>query len=169
EAKGDIGAAVSKRFGYADVVSVIPGGPADKAGVEGTDIFEAIEGKSTRDMSIAEIHNLLAGQPGSTVTVSVVRPRRAEPQKIVITRDLVSIPPTTDKMMEDGIGYVKVDALTKGKAQEIATKVKALQKQGAKKLILDLRNTAEGEESEGVATANLFLNHGTITYVQGQK
>ncbi len=169
EAKGDIGAAVSKRFGYADVVAVIPGGPADKAGIEGTDIFEAIEGKSTRDMSIAEIRNMLAGQPGSNVSVSVVRPRRAEPQKIVITRDIVSIPPTTDKMMEDGIGYVKVDALTKGKAQEVATKVKALQKQGAKKLILDLRNTGDGEESEGVAVANLFLNHGTITYLQGQK
>jgi len=169
EAKGDIGAAVSKRFGYADVIAVIPGGPADKAGIEGTDIFEAIEGKSTRDMSIAEIRNMLAGQPGSNVTVSVVRPRRAEPQKIVITRDIVNIPPTTDKLLQDGIGYVKVDALTKGKAQEIANKVKALQKSGAKKLILDLRNTADGEESEGVATANLFLNHGTIAYVQGQK
>ncbi len=169
EAKGDIGAAVSKRFGYADVVAVIPGGPADKAGVEGTDIFEAIEGKSTRDMSIAEIRNMLAGQPGSTVTVSVVRPRRAEPQKMVITRDIVSIPPVADKVVGDGIGYIKVDTLTKGKAQEIASKIKSLQKSGAKKLILDLRDTAEGEESEGVATANLFLNHGTITYLQGQK
>lgn len=169
ESKGDIGAAISKRFGYADVVSVIPGGPADKAGVEGSDIFEAIEGKSTRDMSIAEIRNMLAGQPGSTVSVSVVRPRRAEPQKVVITRDLVSIPPVTDKVLDQTIGYVKVDALTKGKAQEIAGKVKSLQKSGVKKLILDLRNTAEGDESEGIATANLFLNHGTIAYVQGQK
>jgi carboxyl-terminal processing protease len=169
EAKGEIGAAVSKRFGYADVVAVIPGGPADKAGLEGTDILEAIEGKSTRDMSIAEIRNILAGQPGSNVTVSVVRPRRAEPQKVVITRDVVNIPPTSDKMMEDAIGYIKVDALTKGKTQEVANKVKALQKQGAKKLILDLRNTAAGDESEGISVANLFLNHGTITYVQGQK
>jgi carboxyl-terminal processing protease len=72
-------------------------------------------------------------------------------------------------MLEDGVGYVKVDALTKGKAQEIAAKVKSLEKSGAKKLVLDLRNTSDGEESEGVATANLFLNHGTITYLQGQK
>jgi carboxyl-terminal processing protease len=72
-------------------------------------------------------------------------------------------------MMEDGVGYVKVDALPKGKSQEIASKIKALQKQGARKLILDLRNVSEGEESEGIATANLFLNHGTITYLQGQK
>jgi carboxyl-terminal processing protease len=88
---------------------------------------------------------------------------------VVITRDVVSIPPVADKMLEDGIGYIKVDALTKGKAQEIASKIKSLEKSGAKKLVLDLRNTSDGEESEGIATANLFLNHGTITYLQGQK
>ena len=169
EAKGEIGATVSKRFGYADVVSVLPGSPAEKAGIEDTDIFESIEGRSTRDMSLPEIHSALAGTPGSTVNVSVVRARRAEPQKMTITRDVVSIPPISDKMLEDGIGYVKVDALTKGKAQEIAGKIKSLEKSGAKKLVLDLRNTSEGDESEGVAAANLFLNHGTITYLQGQK
>src|SRR5246127_4921196 len=168
DAKADIGAAVSKRFGYAAVISVIPGGPADKAGIEGADIFEAIEGHSTREMSLAEIRALLAGQPGSTLTVAVVRARRAEPQKVVITRDIVNVPPVTDKMGEEGIGEIQVDAFTKGKSQEVASKVKALQKSGAKKLILDLRNCAEGEESEGIATANLFLNHGTITYLQGQ-
>jgi carboxyl-terminal processing protease len=169
EAKGEIGATVSKRFGYADVVSVLPGSPAEKAGIEATDIFESIEGQSTRDMSLPEIRSLLSGTPGSTVNISVVRARRAEPQKVTITRDMVSIPPVSDKMLEDSIGYVKVDALTKGKAQEIAVKIKSLERSGAKKLVLDLRNTSEGEESEGVATANLFLNHGTITYLQGQK
>ena len=160
EGKADIGATVSKRFGYADVVAVIPGGPAEKAG---------IEGKSTHDMSLAEIHGLLYGDIGSTLTVAVVRPRKAEPQKIVITRDMVSIPPVTEKMLADNVGYIKVDAIPEGKSQEIANKIRDLQKQGAKKLILDLRNSASGAESEGIATANLFLDHGTITYLQGQK
>src|SRR5437667_1630682 len=168
-AKGDVGAAVSKRFGYGSVVSVIPGGPADKAGLQDTDILEAIEGKSTREMSLAQIHSLLSGEPGSTLNLSVVRARRAEPQKVVVTRDVVSIPPVKDKMLDDGIAQIRVDALTKGKSQELATKIKAVQKSGAKKLILDLRDCAEGDEAEGVATANLFLNHGTITYLQGQK
>jgi carboxyl-terminal processing protease len=167
--KAGIGATVSKRFGYAAVVSVIPGGPADKAGLVGSDIIEAIEGRSTRDMSLAEIRTVLVGEPGSTTTVSVVRPRRAEPQKIVITRDVVNVPAATEKLMADNVGYIKVDALTQGKALEIANKVKAVQKDGAKRLVLDLRNVSEGEESEGIATANLFLNHGTITYLQGQK
>ncbi len=169
EGKGDIGAVVSKRFGYAAVVAVLPGSPAEKAGIEATDIFEAIEGRSTRDMSLPEIRNLIAGAPGSTLNVEVVRARRAEPQKMSITRDIVGVPPVTEKMMDDGIGYLKVEALTKGKAQEIASKVKSLEKSGAKKILLDLRYCAEGDENEGIATANLFLNHGTITYLQGQK
>jgi carboxyl-terminal processing protease len=169
DGKANIGAAVSKRFGYAAVVAVIPGGPADKAGIESSDILESIENKSTRDLSLAEIHSMLAGEPGSTVTVAVVRPRRAEPQKIVITRDVITIPPVTDKMLADNVGYLKVDAFPEGKSQEIAAKIRNLQKQGARKLVFDLRNAASGEESEGIATANLFLDHGTITYLQGQK
>jgi carboxyl-terminal processing protease len=169
EGKAGIGAVVSKRFGYADVVSVLPGSPAEKAGIEATDIFESIEGASTRDMSLPEIRNLLSGAPGSTLNVQVVRARRAEPQKMVITRDVVNIPAVADKMMDSSIGYVKVEALTKGKSQEISAKVKSLEKSGAKKILLDLRNCAEGEETEGIAVANLFLNHGTITYLQGQK
>jgi carboxyl-terminal processing protease len=148
---------------------VLPGSPAEKAGIEATDIFESIEGRSTRDMSLPEIRNLISGAPGSTLNVQVVRARKAEPQKVVITRDIVSLPPVADKMMDDGIGYLKVEALTKGKAQELATKIKSLEKSGAKKILLDLRYCAEGDESEGVAAANLFLNHGTITYLQGQK
>jgi carboxyl-terminal processing protease len=101
--------------------------------------------------------------------VAVVRPRRAEPQKIVITRDVVAIPPVAEKMLADNVGYIQVDAFPEGKSQEIAGKIRDLQRQGAKKLVLDLRNSASGAESEGVATANLFLDHGTITYLQGQK
>jgi carboxyl-terminal processing protease len=167
--KAEIGAAVSKRFGYAAVIAVVPGGPADKAGLENGDIIEALEGKSTHEMSLAEINAMLSGQPGSNVTFAVVRARRAEPQKVTVTRALVTLPPVSDKVLEDGIGYVRPYTLTAGRAQEIAARIQGLQKEGARKFIVDLRDCALGEESEGVAVANLFLNHGMITYLQGQK
>ena len=169
DGKATIGATLSKRFGYAAVVSVIPGGPSDKAGMDSGDIIEAIEGKSTRDMSLAEIDGVLTGQPGSVINVSVVRPRKAAPVKTAITRDIVTEPPVGDKMLEDGIGYIKIDDFPKGRSQEVAAKLKTLDKSGAKKLVLDLRNSGDGDENEGIATANLFLNHGTISYLQGQK
>jgi carboxyl-terminal processing protease len=164
-----VGATISKRFGYAAVISVLPGGPADKAGLDDGDIIEAIEARSTREMSLAEVRSVLAGQPGSTVTLSVVRARRAEPQKLTITRDVAAIPPVSEKMLESSIGYIKADALPKGKSAEIAGKIKSLQHSGAKKLILDLRNCSDGDQTEGVAVANLFMSHGLIGYLQGQK
>lgn len=169
EGRANVGATISKRFGYADVVSVIPGGPADKAGVQPGDIIEAIEGKSTHEMSLATIEEEISGKQGSNINFAIVRPGKAEPQKITVTRDSVVIPATTDKSMEDGIADITPITLTKGKAQEIAAKIRDEQKKGAKKLILDLRNVSDGEVNEAVAVANLFLNHGLITYLQGQK
>lgn len=169
EGRASIGATLSKRFGYAAVVAVIPGGPADKAGIDSGDIIEAIEGKSTREMSLAEIDGIMAGQPGSVINVSVVRPRKAAPVKTAITREVIAEPPVSGKMLEDGIAYIKIDDFPKGRSQEVAAKLKDLDKTGAKKLVVDLRNSGSGDENEGIATANLFLNHGTISYLQGQK
>ena len=169
DGKANIGATISKRFGYAAVVSIIPGGPADKAGIGSGDIVETMDGKSTHDMSLAEIKNLMAGETGSHLDCTIIRIRKIEPQKITITRDVLNLPAATEQMMADNVGYIKAQVLNKGKAQEIANKVKSLQKQGAKKLVLDLRDDSEGDEEEGIATANLFLNHGLITYLEGQK
>jgi carboxyl-terminal processing protease len=169
DSKAGVGASISKRFGYAAVISVVPGGPADKAGVENGDIIEAIEGKSSREMSLAEVNGALGGQVGSTVNISVVRPRKAQPVKIAITREIVKEPGVSAKMLDNETGYILVGDFVKGRSQEIATKIKDLQHQGAKRLVLDLRGSGQGDEQEGINTANLFLNHGTITYVQGQK
>jgi carboxyl-terminal processing protease len=169
EGRAGVGATISKRFGYAAVVSVLPGGPMDKANITGGDIVEAIEGRSTREMSLAEVRTLMLGQSGSNINLSIVRPPRAAPQKVTVTRDAVAVPAVEEKMLENGIGYLKADALTKGKAAEIGARIKALQHAGARKLILDLRDDSDGDSAEGVAVANLFLNHGTITYLQGQK
>src|SRR5436305_190303 len=90
EGKATVGAAISKRFGYGAVISVLPNGPAAKAGVESGDIIEAVDGKSTREMSLAELRSLLSGQQGSNVVLTLVRARRAEPVKLTVTRDNVN-------------------------------------------------------------------------------
>src|SRR5260370_27704189 len=87
DGKANIGATVSKRFGYAAVVSVIPGGPAHKAGVSTGDILEFVEGQSTHEMSLAEVKRRLMGEPGSRVEASIIRARKIEPQKGTIVRE----------------------------------------------------------------------------------
>lgn len=169
QASGRIGVVISKRFGYAAVVSVLPGSPAAKAGINPGDIMEAIDNKTTRELSVAEVRSMLAGDPGSTVNLTLVKPRKAEPQKLAVQRAQVADPPTASHMLEPGVGYIQPFTLSKGKAQEITAAVKSLQKQGANKFLLDLRDTAEGDPQEGIAVTNLFLNRGVITYLQGQK
>src|SRR5882672_9884980 len=80
DGKADIGAAVSKRFGYAAVVSVIPGGPAEKAGSGAGDIIESIEGLSTHELSLAAVKSHISGEPGSRMECTIIRTRKIEPQ-----------------------------------------------------------------------------------------
>ena len=166
--KGDLGMVLAKKFGYITVVATIPGSPAAKAGLTTGDMLESIKGVATRDMPLAYAKLLLKGQPDSTIDLSVLR-RKPEPQKLTLTRALISYPAVQSKMLPDKLGYVKVEAIAPGKLKEIATAIADLQKQGAAKLILDLRNCASGEPEDGIDLANLFLDKGLITYSLGQK
>jgi carboxyl-terminal processing protease len=166
--KGDLGMVLAKKFGYITIVSVVPGSPAAKAGLTTNDMLESIKGIATRDMPLAYANLLLRGQPGSTVDLSVLR-RKPEPQKLTMTRAIIAPPAVESKMLPDGIGYIKIATMGYGRVKEVADAVGDLQKQGAKKLVLDLRYSASGSPEDGIELANLFLDKGLIAYSQGQK
>jgi len=164
-----VGLYVSKRYGYAPVVSVLPGGPADKAGIKAADLIDRIGDTSTRELSVVQINRLLAGDPGSTVVLWVVREARGEPQKVVLNREALDHVPVVAKMLPDDTGYIRVARFDSGTADEVGNKLKSLTSQGAKNVVLDLRNCAGGEVDEAVKTASLFIDHGLIAYTAGQR
>jgi len=165
-----VGINASKRFGYATVVSVVPGSPADKAALKDGDILEAIEGQDTRDISLAMINRMLEGTPGSTLTVSVVRPQKAEPDKLSMTRTPAVLPPVKDEMYENAsILYIKPGILDRDHVTQVETKLKAMSKAGNKKVLLDLRDVAAGDMAEATRLANDLLKDGTIATLEGQK
>jgi carboxyl-terminal processing protease len=167
--KADVGLVLSRKFGYVGVVGTAPGSPAAKAGLSTGDMIETIKGIATRDMPLAYATLLLQGAPDSTVELTVVRVRRPEPVKMKLTRAQLSLPPVEEKLMPGQVAYVRPMALSAPKVKEIAAAIDRLQKQGAQKIVLDLRNCAVGGPEDGVALANLFLNKGRITYLQGQR
>ena len=168
--RAQVGMNVSKRFGYATVVSVVPGSPADKASFTDGDILEAINGVDTRDLSLAMIQVMLDGKPGSEVTVSVVRPRKAAPDKVTMTRTVTMEPPVTETMYENSsIVYLKPEVLDEEHVGALEKKLKESQKGGSKKVLLDLRDVSTGEMTEAVRAANFFLKTGTIATLEGQK
>lgn len=165
-----VGLILSKKYGYVSVVDAIPGTPADKAGLATGDMLESITGVSTRDMPLAYAEILLNGEPGSKVELSVLRLRRStEPQKITLTRAVLAYPPVSGKLLPDGVGHLVVQSTESGKAKEVAKALGELEKQGARKLVLDLRHAAAGAPEEGLALANLFVEKGSLGYLQGQK
>src|SRR5580692_9756434 len=166
--RGDLGMVLAKKFGYITVVSVVPGSPAAKSGLTTGDMLESIKGIATRDMPLAYAKLLLKGQPGSTVDLSVLR-RKPEPQKLTMTREAIIYPAVESKLLPGEIGYIKIPSMSSGKIKEVTAAVAELQKQGAKKLILDVRYSASGDPTDGIDLANLFLDKGLITYSQGQK
>src|SRR5580698_5155724 len=168
--KAQVGINVSKRFGYATVVSVGPGSPADKANLTDGDIIEAIGTQDTRDLSLAMIQLLLSGQPGTEVSIAVVRPRKAAPDKISLIRVATPLPPVTETMYENSsILYLKPGVLDHDHVQQIETKLKGMSKAGNKKILLDLRDVAAGDMPEATRLANFFLKDGTIAILEGQK
>jgi len=167
--KAGVGMMLSKKFGYVGIVDVVPGSPAWKAGLTTGDMLESINGVATRDMPLAYAEMLLNGDANTNVELSVLRVRKPDPQKITLSRAMVRYPGVTGKLLPEGVGLIQLPALTEGRVKEVSQQAETLQKQGAKKLILDLRGSGFGKPDDGIALANLFLDKGTITYLQGQK
>lgn len=171
--KADVGLYLSRRFGYMTVVDALPGSPAAKAGLTTGDVIETINNVSTRDMPLAFAGLLLEGQAGTQVELSVLRTRQTDPQKVSLVRAQLTYPPVTGQLNaapgQDPVGVITVPALLDGRSKDIAARVTELERQGAKRLILDLRHCYLGSGDEGIAVANLFMDKGLITYLQGQR
>ncbi|MDE3200567.1 MAG: PDZ domain-containing protein [Acidobacteriota bacterium] len=166
--QAQIGLTVSKRYGYATVVSVVPGSPADREHLSDGDVIESIGDHSTREMSLAIIRLLLEGKPGSTITLSVIRPRKAEPDKITFTRAEIDEPALSQQQYDNGsILYLKPNELTAERVDEIAAKIKTAGK--TRKILLDLRDCSKGDEAQGLRLANFFIANGTLATLTGQR
>ncbi|MEP7354614.1 MAG: S41 family peptidase [Acidobacteriota bacterium] len=168
----DVGLYLSRGPGYLRIVDALPGSPSDKEKLTTGDVIESINGISTRDMPLAYAELLLQGAPGTTVELAALTARQTDPLILKLTRAAVVYPAVTSHMVTDGpqpVGVVTTGTLMAGQAKEIAQKVSALEKQGAKKIVLDLRFCALGPTEEGVALADQFMDSGLIAYTSGQK
>lgn len=163
-----IGVTVSKRFGYATIVSVTPGSPAEHEHLSDGDVIESIGDQSTRELSLAVIRLMLEGKPGTTVTISVVRPRKPDPDKLTMTRTVVESPSLSEQEYNNAtVVYLKPGSLSAARVDEIAAKLKAAGH--SRKVILDLRDCSTGDPAEGIRLANFFIGQGTLATLEGQK
>ena len=169
EGQAQVGMDVSKRYGYGSVISVIPGSPAEKAHVEDGDLIESINGHSTREMSVAMIRLLLEGKPGTSVSFQLVRHLKPEPDDVTLTRAAVTPPSLFQQQYENSsILYLRPVVLTRERVDEIVARLHDMGRNNNRKVLLDLRDVAEGDPQQGIRLANAFLQGGTIAMLQGR-
>ena len=163
-----IGVRLSKKFDYPVIVAAVPGGPADRAGLGSGDTIEGIGGESLREHNLIEVQQLLSGEAGTMVDMTVIRRSRPEPADIRLTLEVVAPPPVQGRMLDGNIGYLKIPLLAPGKAAEARDQIERLSGEGAAHFVVDLRNSAGGNREEALALADLFVESGSLGYVEGQ-
>ncbi|MEK7625765.1 MAG: S41 family peptidase [Patescibacteria group bacterium] len=154
-----IGAELSKKEKYVEVVSPITGYPAEKAGIRSKDVIAEIDGQSAYDISVSEAVKKIRGPKGTKVKLKVVRD--GKPIDFEITRETISLPSVTSEMVE-GVGVIKVSRFgsdTSSLARSAAVDLKA---KGAKGIVLDLRNDPGGLLDSAVDLSSLWLDENQL-------
>jgi carboxyl-terminal processing protease len=162
-----IGAELSQVASFLYVVAPIKGSPADQAGVRAGDIIEYIDAKATRDISLYDARQLLNGAPGTEVKLRILRNPR--PLTLTVKRSSFRAPASEARMEPGRIGVLRINSLDAGEATDARARLQDLLKQGAQKIIIDLRSVAGGEIQEGVTVANFFIQDGSIARTIGRE
>lgn len=158
----DVGITLTHQY-YLRVVAARDESPAAKAGLRPGDFVRVIDARPTRDMSAFEGQRLLAGAPGSKVKLTVIRGgSTTEPHIVELTRETSRATEVNTRMQGDGIGYVRIASFSRRTPELLRSQIASLTKNGATRLILDVRNTAAGDLTEGITAARLFVGSGTV-------
>lgn len=159
---GGTGMLLEEQKGIGVVVSrVFPHTPAEEAGVQEGDRITAIDGVSVQDWEIGKVSDKLRGTPGSQVAVTYARPGVSEPIKLHFTRVVVHVPAVAyTGVFDSNVGYIPLQTFNENTAEEVSDAVEKLEKQGAKGIVLDMRDNGGGIVDQALAVSSLFLQDG---------
>jgi carboxyl-terminal processing protease len=163
---GDIGLVVTRQF-YLRVLGVRDGSPAAKAGLQSGDYVRMIDGKPTRDMSGVMGMRLFRGQPGTKVSVTVIRGNTADPHNFDLVREALNGDVVSTSTV-DGVARVRVSSFGARTADALAAAFAGLAKSKAPGAVIDLRGVADGLPEDGIKAARLFVKAGTLAVRAGR-
>jgi carboxyl-terminal processing protease len=160
----DPGFTISKQF-YIRIIGLREDSPAARAGLRSGDYIREIDGVPTRDMSVHTAASMLAGQPGSSVNLLVIRVNMAEPRPVVVTREVPATTRATARRLPGGEAYLRVSSFGSGAVEQIKAAVASLGTATNAGLIIDLRDVGDGAPEAGAEAARLFVKSGTLSTV----
>jgi|TARA_B110000438_G_scaffold24053_3_gene22227 carboxyl-terminal processing protease len=166
---GGLGIEVGRENGYIKVISPIDDTPADKAGIEAGDLIIQIDGRPTRQILPQEAADLMRGEPGSEVTITVAREGQ-EPFDLTVTREIIAITSVRSRMLEPGYAYLRISQFRVNTSNELEEEIEELYAENdeIKGLVLDLRNNPGGVLQASVGVVDAFIDQGRIVYTEGR-
>lgn len=166
---GGIGIEITMKKDILTVVSPIEDTPAFHAGIKAGDQIIRIDGKSTKDITIVEAVNKLRGPKDTKVTLTIMRDHLTKPLDVIITRAIIKIKSVRFKMLEDGIGYIRLSSFQEKAAHDVRKALNELEKKSSLKgLVLDLRNNPGGLLNQSIEVSDVFLKSGIIVSTRGR-
>jgi carboxyl-terminal processing protease len=168
---GGLGIEVTMENGFVKVVSPIDDTPAQRAGIKAGDLIIRLDEKPVKGMSLNDAVKMMRGEPGSDITLTVVREGEEAPLKFTLTRAVIKVKSVKSRALEPGYGYVRISSFQSMTGQSLKDAITALREESKgtlKGLVLDLRNNPGGVLNAAVDVSDAFLESGLIVYTEGR-
>jgi carboxyl-terminal processing protease len=168
---GGLGIEVQMEDGFIKVVAPIDDTPAAKAGLQPGDIIVRIDEHQVKGMSLNDAVELMRGEPGSKIQLTILRTGKDTPFVVTLTRDVINVVSVKSRMLEPGFGYIRLTQFRSDAAKDLRDQLDKLRKQNKgslKGLVMDLRNNPGGLLTAAVEVSDAFLDRGLIVYTQGR-
>lgn len=166
---GGLGIEVGMENGFIRVIAPIDDTPAYRAGVKAGDLIIKLGDQSVQGMDLGDAVKLMRGKPGSELLLTVVREGEDKPLEIMVVRDVIRVASVKQRMLEDGIGYLRITQFQVNTGKDLLKAIERLQGESdLKGLVLDLRNNPGGVLRAAVEVSDSFIDQGLIVYTQGR-
>ena len=167
---GGLGIEVGIEDGFVKVIAPIDDTPAAKAGIEAGDLIIKLDETSVKGLSLSEAVDLMRGEKGSDIVLTIVREGTEQPFEITVTRDIIKVRSVRSDIKADDIGYIRIAQFQVRTAEDVEKAYKKLIKENPELsgLIIDLRNNPGGVLKASVDVSDLFLESGLIVYTKGR-
>ncbi len=168
---GGLGIEVGLENGFVKVISPIDDTPAQRAGIKAGDLIIRLDDKPVKGMDLSDAVKIMRGEPGTEITLTLIRAKEEKPIKLTVKRDIINVISVKSRMLEPGLGYVRISNFQSRTAQDMHKALESLKdenKGALQGLILDLRNNPGGILNSAVDVSDAFLTSGKIVYTEGK-